>query len=157
MIELTQRSFIYHWQSHRTELLKSGVDQSSVLLVTKQATTNKFRQRIIQQNFNMAGTRRHSAPHNNGPDLEGLTVLTGSEKASSRNLEIHMPPFVGRLGGNGTALSRCSSNEALLEKVPDAAPLMSLGDIFNLNPFLTIGLWKSALMEGVGKKNDIAL
>ena len=65
--------------------------------------------------------------------------------------EANISPFIGRLGGNGVGtVSRCSSNSDLLKAVPDAAPLMSLRDQFNLRPFLTIGLWKAALMEGVG-------
>lgn len=102
------------------------------------------------------GTQRHSAPDTNGPDLENLPALGIFGKTSNSNPEVNSPPFIGKLGGNGTALARCPPNEAFLEKVPDAAPLMSLADVFNLKPFLTIGLWKSALMEGIGKKYGTA-
>ncbi|CAI6090616.1 unnamed protein product [Clonostachys chloroleuca] len=98
----------------------------------------------------MAGNPRHRVPQINGPDPEGLAASTGSGMERGPNFEINIPPFIGRLGGNGVALSREPSNEAFLEKVPDAAPLMSLRDIFNPKPFLTVSLWKSALMEGVG-------
>lgn len=92
-------------------------------------------------------------------DLENPTrgqASQGFQGESGRsyptNPKIDIPPFVGRLGGNGTAtVDRCSSNEDLLKSFPDAAPLMSLSETFSVQPFLTVGLWKSALMEGMGK------
>ncbi|CAH0046606.1 unnamed protein product [Clonostachys solani] len=98
----------------------------------------------------MAGNQKHSAPQTNRHDLEGLAASAASDNSSDRDFEINIPPFVGRLGGNGVALSRSRSNVAFLENVPDAAPLMSLREIANCKPFLTVPLWKSALMEGVG-------
>ncbi|KAF4453164.1 aquaporin-like protein [Fusarium austroafricanum] len=98
----------------------------------------------------MGNRRRHSGPNIDGPDLENPAALGRFNQRDEPHSEVHIPPFIGRLGGNGTALSRCSSNEEFLKQVPDAAPLMSLSDTLNLRPFLTIGLWKSALMEGVG-------
>ncbi|KAJ3532954.1 hypothetical protein NM208_g8202 [Fusarium decemcellulare] len=101
----------------------------------------------------MAKSRRHSEP-NSGQDLENLHSLGRFEQETGPSIaksDINIPPFIGRLGGNGAeALTRCSSNEDFLEYVPDAAPLMSLGEALNLKPFLSVGLWKSALMEGVG-------
>lgn len=70
---------------------------------------------------------------------------------TQRSADANVVPFVGRLGGNGIDIvSRNAANETLLKDVPDAAPLMSLQDQFSLRPFWTIGLWQSALMEGIG-------
>lgn len=61
-------------------------------------------------------------------------------------------PFVGRLGGNQAfVLDRNELDSAVLKAEPDAAPGMSLKEQFDLRPFQTIGLWKAAFMEGVGK------
>jgi hypothetical protein len=89
-----------------------------------------------------------------GPDAaQGFQGPSGRDASS--NPKIDIPPFVGRLGGNGAAtVTRCSTNEDLLKSVPDAAPLMSLRETFSLQPFLTVGLWKSALMEGMGRNTS---
>jgi hypothetical protein len=65
---------------------------------------------------------------------------------------VNHAPFVGQLGGNGyVPLDPTKSRESLVEDIPDAAPLMTLAQVFDLRPFRTIGLWKAALIEGIGK------
>lgn len=62
-------------------------------------------------------------------------------------------PFVGRLGGNQAAVldRRDERNQKFLQQAPDAAPYMSLQQQFDPKPFLALGLWNAALIEGVGK------
>ena len=104
----------------------------------------------------MANPGKNTRSERNGPDLENFAMSRTPRdriERSSMPADVDIPPFVGRIGGNGAAvISRCSSNEDILKNVPDAAPLMSLADLLSLKPFLTIALWKSALMEGVGTR-----
>lgn len=60
--------------------------------------------------------------------------------------------FAGRLGGNQlfTLDRHDEATRKLLAKEPDAAPGMSLKEQFDLRPFRTAGLWKAAIVEGVG-------
>lgn len=61
-------------------------------------------------------------------------------------------PFAGRIGANqefAIDKSRCTNTE-LLEKYPDAAPLVPLRDLLSLKQFLEPGLWKAAAIEGIG-------
>jgi hypothetical protein len=62
-------------------------------------------------------------------------------------------PFSGRLGGNQAfILDRDNaSNAAILQNAPDAAPGMTLAEQFDLRPFRSIGLWKAAVLEGMGE------
>jgi hypothetical protein len=62
-------------------------------------------------------------------------------------------PFAGRLGGNqGLVLDRSNpENAELLKKVPDAAPLMSLSEGFDLRSFWDIDLWRFGFIECIGK------
>jgi len=62
-------------------------------------------------------------------------------------------PFVGRLGGNQEfVLDRNdSANAELLKEQPDAAPYMTIREQLDLKGFKNLGLWKSALIEGIGK------
>ncbi|PYH93832.1 hypothetical protein BO71DRAFT_477614 [Aspergillus ellipticus CBS 707.79] len=61
-------------------------------------------------------------------------------------------PFVGRIGGNqNLVLDRNDpSNASYLEKVPDAAPLMSFRDAFNMRGFTDPDLWRFMAVECVG-------
>jgi hypothetical protein len=61
-------------------------------------------------------------------------------------------PFVGRLGGNQEfVLDRNdSANAELLKEQPDAAPYMTIREQLDLKGFKNLGLWKSALIEGIG-------
>ncbi|KAH7320677.1 aquaporin-like protein [Stachybotrys elegans] len=97
----------------------------------------------------------HQGPrHHDESDVENRAAIGGFEQMDARHeesLQVDIPHFAGRLGAQGTtAVSRSASNEDLLKYTPDAAPLMSFHDILDLQPFFTVGLWKSALMEGVG-------
>ncbi|PYI04020.1 MIP transporter [Aspergillus sclerotiicarbonarius CBS 121057] len=64
----------------------------------------------------------------------------------------HVQPFVGRIGGNqGIVLDRSDPDNAdFLRKVPDAAPLMTFRDAFNLHGFSDLDLWRFAGVECVG-------
>ncbi|KAF5856360.1 hypothetical protein ETB97_007492 [Aspergillus alliaceus] len=61
-------------------------------------------------------------------------------------------PFVGRIGGNqGLVLDRTDPDNAdLLKKVPDAAPLMTFREGFDLRGFWDIDLWKFGFIECMG-------
>jgi hypothetical protein len=61
-------------------------------------------------------------------------------------------PFIGRVGGNqGFVLDRHNAaNAEILKEQPDSAPCMTLREQFDLRGFRSLGLWKAALIEGVG-------
>jgi hypothetical protein len=61
-------------------------------------------------------------------------------------------PFIGRLGGNqGFVLDRHNAaNAEILKEQPDSAPCMTLREQFDLRGFRSLGLWKAALIEGIG-------
>lgn len=69
------------------------------------------------------------------------------------HLEPAIPPFAGRLGGNQDFIvdRNDPKNVDVLERVPDAAPCMTLAEIFDLRGFLSIDLWKFAMLECIGK------
>ncbi|PMD45670.1 aquaporin-like protein [Hyaloscypha variabilis F] len=71
-------------------------------------------------------------------------------KAPSYNATVR--PFIGRLGGNqGFVLDRHNAaNAEILKEQPDSAPCMSFNEQFDLRGFRSLGLWKAALIEGVG-------
>lgn len=62
-------------------------------------------------------------------------------------------PFAGRIGGNqGLVLDRDDPRSAeILEKAPDAAPLMTAREGLSLQGFLHVDYWKFGLIEGIGK------
>lgn len=64
-----------------------------------------------------------------------------------------MAPFAGRLGGNQSfVLDRSDpANAALLKKVPDAAANLRLNEMFDLNGFREVDLYKAALCECFGE------
>jgi hypothetical protein len=68
-------------------------------------------------------------------------------------LEPAIPPFAGRLGGNQDFIvdRNDPKNVDVLERVPDAAPCMTLAEIFDLRGFLSADLWKFAMLECIGK------
>lgn len=73
----------------------------------------------------------------------------GSEALPSTKAPI---PFAGRIGANqefAIDQNRCTNTE-LLEKYPDAAPLVPLRDLLSLKQFLEPELWKAAAIEGIG-------
>ena len=65
--------------------------------------------------------------------------------------------FAGRIGGNQDFVVDRSDpcNAELLKKVPDAAPLTSFRDVFDLYGFLDSSIWKYALIECIGKKDHL--
>ena len=69
------------------------------------------------------------------------------------SLEPAIPPFAGRLGGNQDFIvdRNDPKNVDVLEKVPDAAPCMTLAEIFDFRGFLSVDLWKFAMLECIGK------
>lgn len=72
---------------------------------------------------------------------------------SGHVLRSNPQPFIGRLGGNQEfVLDRSdAANAPILKELPDAAPYMSMREQFDLRPFRSPGLWKAAIVEGVGK------
>jgi hypothetical protein len=62
-------------------------------------------------------------------------------------------PFAGRVGANQafTVEGRTSEDGKLLEREPDATPHMPFRELMDLRPITNIHLWKTALIEGVGK------
>ena len=59
--------------------------------------------------------------------------------------------FAGRIGGNQSfVLDRSDPlNAALLARVPDAAPYMSIRQQLSIHGFLEPDLWRAALIEGI--------
>lgn len=63
-------------------------------------------------------------------------------------------PFAGRIGANQSFTLDRSDDGELLEKEPDAAPLMPIKELMDLGPLLHVNLWKAAFIEGVGRNFD---
>jgi len=68
-------------------------------------------------------------------------------------IQDQMALFAGRLGGNQSFVVDRSNpaNAELLQKVPDAAPNLSLHESFNLRGFREVDLYKAAFIEFVGE------
>ncbi|KAJ5654061.1 MIP transporter [Penicillium lividum] len=83
-----------------------------------------------------------------------VPYLPQSEKGDHDHphLEPAISSFAGRLGGNQDfILDRNDPNNVeMLEKMPDAAPEMTLCEIFDLKGFYSPDLWKFAMLECVG-------
>lgn len=61
-------------------------------------------------------------------------------------------PFAGRIGANqqfSLDKNNCT-NRDILEKYPDAAPLIPVRDSLSLKGFLQFPIWRAAAVEGVG-------
>ncbi|KAJ5133308.1 MIP transporter [Penicillium atrosanguineum] len=69
----------------------------------------------------------------------------------------HVQPFAGRIGGNQElVLDRDDPRSAeILEKAPDAAPLMTAREGLSLQGFLNLDYWKFGLIEGIGKSSTM--
>ncbi|RAL08714.1 MIP transporter [Aspergillus homomorphus CBS 101889] len=84
---------------------------------------------------------------------ETLATTPGSQHAHTHGhaLEPATTPFAGRIGGNQDfVLDRSDpKNIDVLHRVPDAAPCMTLPEIFDLRGFLAPELWKFAMLECV--------
>jgi hypothetical protein len=79
-----------------------------------------------------------------------------AHRLQQRDFQVNISPFAGRLGGNGlVSLDRSASNEGLLKAIPDAAPLMTFTQVFDVRPFGTTDLWKAALIEGMSEDSVI--
>jgi len=85
--------------------------------------------------------------NNNANGAHSMTVRPFNPSRANTN------PFIGRLGGNQEfVLDRNdAANAELLKEQPDAAPYMTIRQQLDLNGFKNLGLWKSALIEGIGK------
>ncbi|OOF92075.1 hypothetical protein ASPCADRAFT_133631 [Aspergillus carbonarius ITEM 5010] len=72
-------------------------------------------------------------------------------------LEPAIPPFAGRLGGNQDFIIDRSDpkNSKVLEKLPDAAPCMTLAEIFDPRGFLSVDLWKFAVLECIASMMNV--
>ncbi|KAF3384401.1 hypothetical protein F1880_002658 [Penicillium rolfsii] len=72
-------------------------------------------------------------------------------KEDHPHLEPAIPPFAGRLGGNQDFIldRNDPKNVEALEQVPDAAPCMTVAEIFDLRGFASPDLWKFAMLECV--------
>jgi hypothetical protein len=66
-------------------------------------------------------------------------------------------PFIGRLGGNQAfVLDRGdAANAEILREQPNGTPCMTIREQFDLQGFRSPGLWKAALVEGMGKKDHL--
>lgn len=82
--------------------------------------------------------------------------LNEAQSAHERQLKPAIIPFAGRIGGNQDYVVDRSNpcNAELLAKVPDAAPLTTFRDGFDVRGFLDSGVWKYALVECIGM-NDL--
>ena len=66
-------------------------------------------------------------------------------------------PFIGRLGGNQEFVidRHNAANAEILREQPDSAPCMTPREQFDLGGFRNLGLWKAAVIEGVGKYSHL--
>ncbi|KAJ5666337.1 MIP transporter [Penicillium maclennaniae] len=71
-------------------------------------------------------------------------------------LRAQVQPFAGRVGGNQElVIDRDDPRSAeVLDKAPDAAPLMTAREGLSLQGFLNVDYWKFGLVEGIGKSNQ---
>lgn len=82
-----------------------------------------------------------------------MSPILPSQESTSLQVKPVDNLFAGRLGGNQAfTLDRDeSANATTLQRLPDAAPLMSWSEQFDLRGFRRLDLWKAGLAEGVGK------
>src|SRR5256885_5588382 len=102
-----------------------------------------------------------SAEMSEGPTSGRLSQTGKSRSILDRGSDDHSPLtlkpsqllFAGRVGGNQSfILNRDDpAQAALLQKTPDAAPFMSLGETFDLGGLRDLDLWKAAFIEGIGE------
>ena len=92
------------------------------------------------------------------PDLPVPPQMTGRRSMSELSaIRPQLTPaqacYAGRIGGNQSfVLDRNNpQNASELERVPDAAPFMSLRASLDLHGFAEIELWKAAVQEGLGE------
>jgi hypothetical protein len=80
-------------------------------------------------------------------------VLPMEPSSGLHALQPRVNPFAGQIGANQSNVldPDQQDNSAILEKTPDAAPLLSLQSILSLRPFSDLNLWRSALAEFFGQ------
>ncbi|KAJ5984644.1 MIP transporter [Penicillium waksmanii] len=83
------------------------------------------------------------------PEQNGTCSMNVDDNIERSGLKPTIRPFAGRIGGNqGLVLDPSdASNAELLKRMPDAAPLMSLKQSFNLTAFSDIDLWRFGAVE----------
>jgi len=71
-------------------------------------------------------------------------------------LQPRVHPFAGQIGANQSNVldPDQQDNSAILEKTPDAAPLLPFHSILSLRPFSDLNLWRSALAEFLGQNDS---
>ncbi|KAJ5820222.1 MIP transporter [Penicillium riverlandense] len=84
-------------------------------------------------------------------DQNGSCGMNIDANIERLNLKPTIQPFAGRIGGHqGLVLDpNDASNAELLKRMPDAAPLISLPQVFDLKAFSDIDLWKFGAIECV--------
>jgi hypothetical protein len=95
-------------------------------------------------------------PNNSQTDVEKTINHDGNSPNSPISKSSYNPttrPFIGRLGGNQEfVLDRHNAaNAEILREQPDSAPCMTLREQFDLGGFQNLGLWKAAVIEGIGQ------
>ncbi|GES59692.1 MIP transporter [Aspergillus terreus] len=72
-------------------------------------------------------------------------------------LQVAIPPFAGRVGRNQDFIVDRNDprNTKVLEKVPDAAPHMTLAEVFDFRGFLSADFWKWAMLECVASMMNV--
>lgn len=86
-------------------------------------------------------------------DMENNTDHGSRSRQASPVYYSNTTPFIGRLGGNQEfVLDRGdAANAGILKEQPDSAPCMTLREQFDLVGFRSSGLYKSAMIEGIGR------
>lgn len=94
--------------------------------------------------------------HSTSIDIEthppNLSKCTSSELEEYIRLRSTPLKYAGRLGGNQEFIVNPSDpdTQSLLKRIPDAAPWLSVTDIFSLAGFRQPAIWKPAILEGFG-------
>ena len=91
-------------------------------------------------------------PPNHTIDPEMRRTSTISFQQQQTTLHPSIKPYAGRLGGvQDFVLDRSDpQNAAILSRVPDAAPLMSVRETLSLQGFAQKDIWEAALCEALG-------
>ena len=112
-----------------------------------------------RETTNVEKPRNHTA-NGSRTDVEKTPTLDRdgfNSAARTPSYNTTTRPFIGRLGGNqGFVLDRHNTaNAEILKEQPDSAPCMTLKEQFDLRGFRNLGLWKAALIEGVGEYSPV--
>ena len=60
-------------------------------------------------------------------------------------------PFAGRIGANQEFSVQSAGDAEVLEKTPDAAPMVPWKQMVNVHQFVQLDIWKAAIVGGVGR------